>query len=165
MLLCPCTAFSPGLDHLIKRSFVRYSHMVRNKLCWDTNNAVGLPKQRNSYQSSLTFLCFDSPTASFASQYNLFRTMWPDPAKGLFLENAWGVHRGVTSRNELQRDVLNSIHKVTVLWVHSTSLPRWEIPWDIKRMRQSVQRLSPIRLVCYCCVRKCFSTNTDLFSS
>ena len=41
--------------------------MVRNKLHWDANNAVGLPKQRNSYQSSPTFLCFESPTASFAS--------------------------------------------------------------------------------------------------
>ena len=57
--------------------------MVRNKLHWDANNAVGLPKQRNSYQSSPTFLCFESPTASFASQCNSFRTMWPDPAKGL----------------------------------------------------------------------------------
>ena len=26
------------------------------------------------------FLCFESPTALFASQYNVFRTMWPDPA-------------------------------------------------------------------------------------
>ena len=62
-------------------------HMVRNKLHWDANNAVGLPKQRNSYQSSPTFLCFESPTASFASQCNLFRTMWPDPAKGLLVAN------------------------------------------------------------------------------
>ena len=50
---------------------------------WDANNAVGLPKQRNSYQSSPTFLCFGSPTALFASQHNLFRTMWLDRAKGL----------------------------------------------------------------------------------
>ena len=50
-------------------------HMVRNKLHWDANDAVGLPKQRNSYQSNPTFLCFGSPTASFASQYNLFRIM------------------------------------------------------------------------------------------
>ena len=35
----------------------------------------GLMVQRNSYQSSPTFLCFESPTASFASQHNLFRTM------------------------------------------------------------------------------------------
>ena len=59
--------------------------MVRNKLHWDANDAVGPPKQKNSYQSSPTFLCFGSPTASFASQCNLFRTMWLDPAKGLFL--------------------------------------------------------------------------------
>ena len=34
----------------------------------DANNAVGLPKQRNSHQSSSTFLCFESSTALFASQ-------------------------------------------------------------------------------------------------
>ena len=39
--------------------------MVRNKLCWDANNAAGLPKQRTSYQSSPTFLCFESPTVLF----------------------------------------------------------------------------------------------------
>ena len=52
----------------------------------DANNVVGLPKQRNSYQSSPTFLCFWSPTESFASHCNLFRTMWPYPAKGLLSE-------------------------------------------------------------------------------
>ena len=57
----------------------------KNKLCWDANNAVGLPKQKNSYQSSATFLSFESPTALFASQHNLFRTMWPNHAKGLFI--------------------------------------------------------------------------------
>ena len=57
--------------------------MVWNKLCWDANNALGLSKQRNSYQSSLTFLCFDSPTVLFASQHNLFCTMLPDCVKGL----------------------------------------------------------------------------------
>ena len=36
---------------------------------WDFQN------KRNSYQSSVTFLCFESPTASFASQCSLFRTM------------------------------------------------------------------------------------------
>ena len=66
------------------RSFARSGHMVRNKLNWDANNAVGLPKHRNSCQSSATFLCFESSTALFASQHNLFRTMWPDRAKGLF---------------------------------------------------------------------------------
>ena len=47
------------------------------------NNAVGLSKQRNSYQSGPTFLWFGSPTALFASQHNLFRTMRPDRAKGV----------------------------------------------------------------------------------
>ena len=60
------------------RPFAGYGHMVRKKLRWDANNAGGLWKQRNSYQSSPTFLCFESPTALFASQCNLFRTMWPD---------------------------------------------------------------------------------------
>ena len=63
--------------------FLRF-HIVRNKSCWDANNAEGLSKQQNSYQSSPTFLCFESPTALFESQHNLFRTMWPAPAKGLF---------------------------------------------------------------------------------
>ena len=56
------------------RPFARSGHTVRNKLCRDVNNAVGLPKQRNSYHSSPTFLCFGSSTALFASQHNLFRT-------------------------------------------------------------------------------------------
>ena len=32
--------------------FAEPGHMVRNKLHWDANNAVGLRKQKNSYQSS-----------------------------------------------------------------------------------------------------------------
>ena len=60
-------------------------HMVRNKLCWDANDAARLSKQRSSYQSSPTFLCFGSPTTLFASQHNLFRTMRPDHTKGLLL--------------------------------------------------------------------------------
>ena len=67
-LVIPC-------QRLSNRPFAGSGHMVRNKLNWDANDAVGLPKQRNSYQSSPTFLCFGSPTASFASQCNLFRTM------------------------------------------------------------------------------------------
>ena len=75
-----------GTISLTNRPFPGSSHMVRNKLYWDANNAVGLPKQRNSYQSRPTFLCFESPTASFASQHNLFHTMWWDPAKGLLMQ-------------------------------------------------------------------------------
>ena len=62
--------------------FAGSGHLVWNKLSWDANNAVGLPEQRNSHQSSPTFLCFDSPTALFASRYNLLHTMWPEPVKG-----------------------------------------------------------------------------------
>ena len=45
---------------------------------------MGLSKQRNLYQSCPTFLCFESPTAKLASQHNLFRTICPARAKGLF---------------------------------------------------------------------------------
>ena len=58
--LVPCCADRP---------FARSGQLVRNKLCLDANNAVGLPKQRTSYQSSSTLLCFASPTALFASQH------------------------------------------------------------------------------------------------
>ena len=34
-----------------------------------------------------------------------------------FLENAWEFNRGVTERDELKWVVLDSIPKVTVLWV------------------------------------------------
>ena len=60
---------------MINRPFAGSGHMVRNKLHWDANDAVGLPKQRNVGLDWYEFLCFGSPTASFASQCNLFRTM------------------------------------------------------------------------------------------
>jgi len=47
----------------INRSFARSGDMVQNKLHLDASYGVGLPKQRKSYQSSPTFLCFESPTA------------------------------------------------------------------------------------------------------
>ena len=51
----------------VNRPFAGSGHMVQNKLHWDANDAVGLPKQSTSYQSSPTSVCFESPTASFAS--------------------------------------------------------------------------------------------------
>ena len=57
------------------RPFAGSGHMVRNKLRWDANDTVGLPKQRKVGLDWYEFLCFGSPTASFASQRNLFRTM------------------------------------------------------------------------------------------
>ena len=59
--------------------------MVRNKLCWNANNAVGLSKQRKVGLDWYQLLCFQSPTALFASQHNLFRTIWPDRSKCLLL--------------------------------------------------------------------------------
>ena len=56
-------------SEFFNRSFARSGRILQNKLFWDANNAVGLPKQRNFYQSSPTFLSFESPTALFASQY------------------------------------------------------------------------------------------------
>ena len=44
-------------------------------LHWDANDAVGLSKQRKVGLDWYEFLCFGSPTASFVSQCNLFRTM------------------------------------------------------------------------------------------
>ena len=49
--------------------------MVRNKLCWDANSAEGLSKQRKVGLDWYEFLCFESLTALFAYQRNLFRTM------------------------------------------------------------------------------------------
>ena len=37
---------------------------------------VGGSKRRNSYQSSPTFLCFGSPITLFASQRDIFRTLF-----------------------------------------------------------------------------------------
>ena len=62
-------------ENTFNRPFAGSGHMVRNKLHWDANDAVGLPKQRNVGLDCYEFLCFGSPTASFASQCNLFRTM------------------------------------------------------------------------------------------
>ena len=59
----------------MNRPFAGSGHMVRNKLRWDANDAVGLPKQRKVRLDWYEFLCFGSPTASFASLRNLFRTM------------------------------------------------------------------------------------------
>ena len=59
----------------INRPFAGSGHMVQNKLHWDANEAVGLSKQRKVGLDWYEFLCFESPTASFASQCNLFRTM------------------------------------------------------------------------------------------
>ena len=49
-----------------------------NEFFWDateSHSGTSKLKQRNSYKSSLTFLCFENPTARVAFQHNLFRAM------------------------------------------------------------------------------------------
>ena len=54
--------------------------MVRSKLCWYTSHTVRPQKQKNLYQPSPSFFCFESLTAYLAFQHNLC-----DHVKGLFL--------------------------------------------------------------------------------
>ena len=61
--------------YIHNRPFAGSGHMVRNKSHWDANDAAGLPKQRKVGLEWYEFLCFGNPTALFASQCNLFRTM------------------------------------------------------------------------------------------
>ena len=49
--------------YLTYRPFARSGHIVRNKLQWDANYAVGLSKQRKVGLDWYEFLCFGSPTA------------------------------------------------------------------------------------------------------
>ena len=72
------------------RPFAGSGHVVRNKLCRDASYTVGLSKQRKVGLDWYEFLCFESPTALLASQRNLFRTIWPDPAKGLLAIKSQG---------------------------------------------------------------------------
>ena len=99
------------------RPFAGSGHMVQNKLHWDANDAVGLSKQRNSYQSSPTSLCFESPTALFAFQCNLFCTMWPDPAKGLLARVCRDSKTDVSSVSpSSERIVLNVSFRISLWW-------------------------------------------------
>ena len=60
---------------LANRPFAGSSHMVRNRLCWDANNAAGL--QNKGTLTSLARISFvlKVPCPLFASHHNLFRTM------------------------------------------------------------------------------------------
>ena len=63
----------PCMHHLVLqrlkiRQFCTQSYA--EQLWWDASYTVGLPNQRKSYQSSPTFLCFENPTVSLASQHN-----------------------------------------------------------------------------------------------
>ena len=92
------------------RSFARSGHMVQNKLCWDASYTVGLPKQRNSYQSSPTFPCFESLTESHNTIYSV--TMWPDHSKGLLVERE---HDKVNAAEKIIRTLQICIVFLTLL--------------------------------------------------
>ena len=129
--------------------------MVQNKLHWDANEAVGLSKQRNSYQSSPTFLCFESPTASFASQCNLFCTMWPDPAKGplpwfsnystvLFITGSLGVERYTdvlhtqveASKEESEIRSISKKSETEIIFLSTIKIRRTAKLWFLKSVVQ-----------------------------
>ena len=57
------TLFLPSSLLFNNRPFARSGHIVRNKLHWDANYAVGLSKQRKVGLDWCKFLCFGSPTA------------------------------------------------------------------------------------------------------
>ena len=57
------------------KSFVGIGPLQDPVTWYGINYAVGLSKQRKVGLDWYEFLCFGSPTASFASQCNLFRTM------------------------------------------------------------------------------------------
>ena len=51
----------PSQGRRVNWPFARSGHMVRNKLHWDASYAVGLPKQRNSYQSTRLAFVLEVP--------------------------------------------------------------------------------------------------------
>ena len=115
--------------------------MVPNKLCRDRNNAVGLPKQRNSYQSSPTFFCIASPTVLFAFQHNLFPIMRPDRAKHLSILQQFS-HRHSTQ--EVVRARENRIKlKPNICYVESWLLGLDGFP-EMAQESQIIYRLSKI---------------------
>ena len=81
---------------MLNRPFTQSGHMVQNQTYWDACCTVGLPKQRNSYQSTLNCLWFGSPTVQPASQYVWFtrdrivqRACWLQTFKALAKLSYW----------------------------------------------------------------------------
>ena len=62
--------------------FAWSGHMVRNKLCWDANNAVGLPKQRKAGLDWYEFLVLKVPLCYLRPSIIYSVPWWPDCAKG-----------------------------------------------------------------------------------
>ena len=103
-------------DISANRPFAGSGHMVRNKLHWDANDAEGLSKQRKVGMDWYEFLCFGSPTALFASQCNIFRTMWLDPAKGLFVTERFDSLQQRSTKGATQYE-LESFLTMATYWV------------------------------------------------
>ena len=78
-----CRSTSNASNAIWNRPYAWSSHMVQNHTCFDAICTVGLPKQSNSYQSTLRCLCLGIPTVQLASQHVWICTMWLDRAKGL----------------------------------------------------------------------------------
>ena len=156
-----CMTLSPN------RPFAGSGHMVRNKFCWDANIAVGLSKQRNSYQSSRTFLCFENLTALFASQHNLFHTMWPNHAKGLF-SISWLLFQG------LGKEFIFSHHQKAyegnrISWYdqqfNKREITESKLPplrsWDRQKLAWAPEKSDyPTQGLCNTCTVKWFQTST-----
>ena len=67
-----------SLQH--NRPFAGSGHMARYKLCWDTNNVVGLAKLGWTGTGSFVL---EVPLRYLGPSKILLRTMRPDPTKGI----------------------------------------------------------------------------------
>ena len=80
------------------------------------------------------FLCFGSPTVLFASQHNLFSTMWPDRGKGLY-----NIALGHASGNAVYLSIKNPGHPAFLhTWLVSVG---WAYVWGLNKHRlQLIER-------------------------
>ena len=60
MALWVLVAFTDEALGVMGPCFARSGHVVRNKLCWDANNAVGLSKQKKSGWTGKSSFVLDS---------------------------------------------------------------------------------------------------------
>lgn len=99
---------------------------------WDANNAVGLPKDRNSHYPAWLSFVFKSPTGFFfASQHNLFHVKWPDCVKGLFWPSRLKAKKYILLHVDLQ--LLTTAYK-DVIFMH--------------QFRQSATNQYPVGVIC-----------------
>ena len=95
------------------------SHSTKSLMLGCNLHSVELPKQSNSHQSILTFLCFGSLIAQVAPQQVWFCTMWPGHAKGLFEQVAsrsrWSITESIKSLKDFV--VFEGKYKVSLVKV------------------------------------------------